>query len=98
MKRLVLAALLALTVSACATPVSVAGGTQWRCDRGAAFSVRIRSTGRAEVFAGGQTYNLPHVPGATGARYSDGTVEYWERGGGATLTGARAGPYTNCRH
>ena len=97
MKKLVLAALLTLGLCACATP-TVGGGTQWRCDHGAAFSVRITSSGRAEVFAGGQTYSLPHVPGASCALYSNVAVEYWERGGTASLTGARAGPYTNCHH
>ena len=65
--------------------------------RCAAFSARIKSNGSAEVFAGGQVYNLPHVAGASGARYSNGTVEYWERGGEAILSGARGGPYENCR-
>jgi membrane-bound inhibitor of C-type lysozyme len=37
------------------------------------------------------------VQAASGARYSDGAVEYWEHGGGATLNGARGGPYNNCR-
>ena len=97
MKELVLAAALALTVSACAT-ASVGGRVDWRCDGGSAFSVRIKSTGRAEVFAGGRVYDLPHVESLTGARYSDGTVEYMERAGEATLTGARGGPYANCRH
>lgn len=95
MHKAISALLLAFALSACAT--TVGGRMDWTCDGGAAFSVRIKSTGRAEVFAGGQVYNLPHVEAASGARYSDGTVEYWERAGQATLTGARAGPYNNCR-
>ncbi len=94
-------ALAALTLlAACA---STGGGgpagprMDWRCDNGAAFSARISGSGTAEVFAGGQTYTLPHVAGASGARYSNGNVEYWERGGEATLTGAHGGPYNNCR-
>lgn len=97
MKKLLLAAAL-LSLAACA---SGGGGgltnrMDWRCDGGAAFSARITSGG-AEVFAGGRTYTLPHVAGASGARYSDGSVEYWERGGSATLNGAHGGPYANCR-
>lgn len=95
MTKISILALLCLALSACAT--TVGGRMDWRCDGGAAFSVRIRSDERAEVFAGGRIYNLPHVPAASGARYSDGRVEYWERGGEATLTGAQAGPYANCR-
>ena len=92
MKKLAALAALAL-LSACATTTPM----QWRCDGGAAFSARITGTGTAEVFAAGQTYSLPHVQAASGAKYSNGSVEYWEHGGEATLGGARGGPYNNCR-
>src|SRR5262245_42067564 len=94
-----LAALLALAaLTACATGGGGGGPRMdWRCAGGAAFSARVHGGGRAEVFAAGQVYRLPHVQAASGARYSDGTVEYWEHGGEASLTGARGGPYTNCR-
>jgi membrane-bound inhibitor of C-type lysozyme len=68
---------------------------QWTCDGGAAFSVRLNDRG-AEVFAGGQTYALPAVQSADGNRYSNGAVEYWEKGDAAMLSGARGGPYGNC--
>lgn len=94
-----LIALLALGLAACATPSapSLTGRMDWRCDNDRAFSARIGADGRAEVFAGGQVYRLPHVAGASGARYQEGGVEYWERGGQATLGGAAGGPYQNCR-
>jgi membrane-bound inhibitor of C-type lysozyme len=101
MKTIAALASLAL-LAACAT-TSTGGGpsgpfNQWRCDGGAAFSVRISTEGEgsAEVFAGGQTYRLPRIAGASGLRYSNGQVEYVERGGQATLGGARGGPYSNC--
>lgn len=95
-KLLALSALLVLT--ACATGGSGGPRSDWRCDGGAAFSARIDAgDGTAEVFAGGQIYNLPHAQSGSGAKYSNGSVEYWEHGGGATLTGARGGPYNNCR-
>ncbi len=102
MKKIAALAALAL-LAACA---STGGGSgpagpraDWRCDGGAAFSARISTGGEgsAEVFAGGQVYRLPRVAGASGLRYSNGSVEYWERGGGATLSGANGGPYNNCR-
>jgi membrane-bound inhibitor of C-type lysozyme len=96
MKKLVLAAAL-LALSACASTGTIGNRMDWRCDGAAAFSARIKTNGSAEVFAGGQVYNLPHVQAASGARYSNGSVDYWERGGEATLTGARGGPYENCR-
>ncbi|MBL8536787.1 MAG: MliC family protein [Hyphomonadaceae bacterium] len=96
MKKLAIAAAL-LALSACASTGTIGNRMDWRCDGGAAFSARIKNNGSAEVFAGGQVYALPHVQAASGARYSNGAVEYWERGGEATLTGARGGPYENCR-
>lgn len=97
-----IAALAALALlAACATTGGAASGpfTQWRCEGGSAFSVRISTEGEgsAEVFAGGQTYVLPRVAGASGLRYSNGSVEYRESGGQATVGGARGGPYNNCR-
>jgi membrane-bound inhibitor of C-type lysozyme len=98
MKTLFALSALAL-LAACASSGGGAGGPRmdWRCDGGAAFSARIKGEGTAEVFAGGQVYNLPHVQAASGAKYSNGSVEYWEHGGEATLSGARGGPYNNCR-
>jgi len=95
-KLLLLAALTAL--AACGTTQPRSGGprTDWRCDGGAAFSVRFRDEA-AEVFAGGQLYNLPIAQSASGARYSNGAVEYWEHQGTARLNGAAGGPYANCR-
>lgn len=101
MKKIAALAALAL-LAACATPTGGGGPsgpfTQWRCEGGAAFSVRVSTEGdgSTEVFAGGQTYRLPRVAGASGLRYSNGQVEYWERAGSATLSGARGGPYNNC--
>jgi len=99
-----IAALSALALlAACATTGGggAPGGpfTQWRCDGGSAFSVRVSTEGEgsAEVFAGGQTYHLARVAGASGLRYSNGQVEYWERAGTATVSGARGGPYNECR-
>lgn len=67
----------------------------WKCDNNAAFSVRF-TTEAAQVFAGGQTYTLPHAQSGSGARYTNGTVEYWEHAGSAQLGGAPGGPYNNC--
>lgn len=103
MKKLALFACL-LALCACATETG--GGTvsgppignlvRWRCESGSTFGVGFTANG-ARVAAGGQTYALPHVQAASGARYSNGSVQYWEHGGQATLTGARGGPYNNCR-
>ena len=86
----------ALALSACAG-AGAAGRTDWRCDGGKAFSVRLNAAGAAEVFAAGQTYTLPGVIAGSGTRYTNGAVEFWEHGGQAMLNGAFAGPYENCR-
>jgi membrane-bound inhibitor of C-type lysozyme len=96
MKKLLALAAFA-TLAACASaPTGASGRTDWRCDGGAAFSVRF-SGETAEVFAGGQVYRLPVAQSGSGARYSNGAVEYWEHQGEATLNGAQGGPYSNCR-
>lgn len=98
MKKIALVAAL-FALSACATATTPTGGPRadWRCDGGAAFSMRLKADGNAEVFAGGQLYNLPGVVAGSGTRYTNGSVEYWEHGGEATLNGAAGGPYSNCR-
>ncbi|MBX9745849.1 MAG: hypothetical protein K2X34_03040 [Hyphomonadaceae bacterium] len=91
MKKFLLAAAL-VSLAACASAPTPGGPrVDWACDGGAAYSVRVTSTGAAEVFAGGQVYTLP----STGAgRYSNGAVAYSDDG---ALGGAQGGPYTNCR-
>ena len=90
MKKLLALALLT-TLAACGTTAQTGGPrTDWRCDGGAAYSVRINNAGAAEVFAGGQVYTLA----ASGSGYSNGQVSYANAGG---LNGAAGSPYTNCR-
>lgn len=96
MKKLLALAALAI-LAACSTTVAAGNRVDWRCDGGAAFSARINASGNAEVFAGGQVYNLPGVAAGSGTRYTNGAVEYWEHGGEAMLNGAHGGPYSNCR-
>lgn len=67
---------------------------EWRCASGENFSIRIDEAARkAVVTTGFRTYRLDQ----TEQGYSDGRVTYFEQGGLAALTGARGGPYTNCR-
>jgi membrane-bound inhibitor of C-type lysozyme len=97
MKKFLLGAAL-LALGACVSHNFAEGRRyDWRCDGGAAFSLRYNNLGAAEVFAGGQTYNLPQVESASATRYSDGSVEYAEHQGRASLSGAHGGPYENCR-
>ena len=49
------------------------------CPEGPRIVVRVEGE-QAAVFAPGQTYLLPHVSAASGARYSDGTATFWSKG------------------
>lgn len=69
----------------------------WRCEGGSSFSIRFDRGEKAVVSAAGERYVLPIARSASGARYSDGAVEYWEHHGEASLKGAANGPYLRCR-
>lgn len=97
MKRFFLVLAAACALGACAVnQQSLAEGERfnWACDGGKAFSLRY-AAGNAEVYASGQTYNLPPVAGQPG-QYSNGAVTYVEQGGGALLNGAYNGPFERC--
>ena len=96
MKQIALLSVL-LVLAGCAS-AGLGGGQRsaWRCAGGKSFSAQVSMSGVAVVSAGGRSFTLRHVRSASGARYSNGSVEYWERAGQATLTGAPGGPYTNC--
>jgi membrane-bound inhibitor of C-type lysozyme len=84
-------------LAACTTATGSDGPRiDWRCDNGAAFSMHLTGEGHAQVFAGGQIYDLPGVVAGSGTRYTNGSVEYWEHGNEAMLNGAQGGPYNNC--
>ena len=97
---LFLASLAAL--AACSTLADMGGGGSignritWRCDGGHAFSVGF-TRNSAQVSVNGRSYILPHAQSASGARYSNGAVEYWENAGQVQLSGVAGGPYVNCR-
>jgi membrane-bound inhibitor of C-type lysozyme len=50
--------------------------------------------GSARVAVGGNTYVLPQVVSASGARYSDGKITWWNKGREGTLE--LGGPATQC--
>lgn len=50
----------------------------------------------ATVRADGNTYKVPAVMAASGSRYSDGKIEFWEHQGEALLHGTPVGELNNC--
>jgi membrane-bound inhibitor of C-type lysozyme len=50
--------------------------------------------GRARLDFSDDTYELPHVIAASGARFSDGKIVWWEHGGKAELS--QKGTSTDC--
>ncbi|MEQ1619268.1 MAG: MliC family protein [Terricaulis sp.] len=98
LRPLILATLLSLAACATVTEIAIGEALVWHCDGGRTFRAHNTSGGNAKVVAGGQTYRLPGVMAGSGARYFDGSVEYWEHHGEAMLNGAAGGPYENCRN
>ena len=101
MRRVLLLGAVAV-LAACSTLESAGGGgsignrINWHCDGGHAFNVGF-TRNSAQVSVNGRTYNLVHAQSASGARYSNGSVEYWEHAGQVQLSGVAGGPYVNCR-
>jgi uncharacterized membrane protein/membrane-bound inhibitor of C-type lysozyme len=56
----------------------------YECDAGFTFVATVRND-TAWVFLPSVTVSLPHVPSASGARYSDGTTTLWTKGEEAVL-------------
>lgn len=67
------------------------------CPGGKTFSVSYdEGFTMATVTSGSATYKLPAAISASGARYSDGKVEFWEHQGEAMLNGAPDGDSGSC--
>jgi membrane-bound inhibitor of C-type lysozyme len=85
--------LIVLTLPACTSVREF----NWHCASGASFTLHYDSRQQAIVSANEQVYVLPAALAASGARYSDGTVEYWEHQGEATLRGIPGARFEHCK-
>jgi uncharacterized membrane protein/membrane-bound inhibitor of C-type lysozyme len=56
----------------------------FECSEGYSFVARIEGE-RAWLFLPGKTIPLPHMPAASGAKYSDGVTTFWSKGEEARL-------------
>ena len=99
MKR-ALAASFALALLACSPQAQTSQTDKtvtFACANGKSFTVTYDEGDKAAVVkAGAETYRLPVAVSGSGARYSDGKVEFWEHQGEAMLNGASDGPYESC--
>lgn len=92
LSRTLVPLLAACLAAACATAPDGAGEPAARttfaydCDDGAEIVVRHRAkTDDVWVFLPGVSKPLPHVPAASGARYSDGSITFWSKGSEALV-------------
>ena len=56
----------------------------YECSDGFEFVARVQAE-KAWLFLPGETVNLPHVPSASGAKYSEDQITYWSKGDEAFL-------------
>jgi membrane-bound inhibitor of C-type lysozyme len=84
-----------LVLAACPAPPGKV--FTYACASGRTFSVTYDGGFTvATVKADGQTYELPAAMSASGARYTDGKVEFWEHQGEAMLNGTAGGDTGSC--
>lgn len=79
------------------TPAAIAQVFTFTCAGGRSFDVTYDDGFTvATVSMDGATYKLPAAMSASGARYSDGKVEFWEHHGEAMLSGFPGAPEAPC--
>jgi membrane-bound inhibitor of C-type lysozyme len=70
---------------------------EYACDDSRNLSVtyfKVPGPTHARLVIGDETHDLPHVVSASGARFSDGKITWWEHGGEAELS--RGSVETEC--
>lgn len=95
-------ALAALLLGACASDmprdVQLPEQVTYQCEGGRRFDVQFSpSRDVATVKLGSKSYRLPKVPGATQAKFSDGSTTLWLDGQNALMESRVAVAGRNCR-
>jgi putative lipoprotein len=90
--------LVAITANGCAEDDRIANPeVAFRCDGDQGFVAVFEPDLDSVVLdVGGERFRLPHVPSASGAKYSDGASTFWTKGEEAFLEMPGA-TYANCR-
>lgn len=88
MSRSILVTLLVLLGAGCACPGARLAKTRFAFDCGDGQVAKVSYAKKAKTMRleyAGKTYRLPRAVSASGARYSDGRVTFWEKGGTAFI-------------
>ena len=94
--RFSIALVAALFASACTADRETSAGIRFACESGGDLRVTF-APGRAVVrTSDGTVHSLPQAQAASGARYMNGTHEFWTKGREATWTIGRMVPI-RCR-
>ena len=94
---------LALSVTSCALPKDEAAKVEgqdytYACADAKTFHVGFdEGFTYAVVTTGKATYKVPAVIAASGSRYTDEKVEFWEHHGEAMLNGVPGEAYSDCK-
>jgi membrane-bound inhibitor of C-type lysozyme len=98
-EALVFAAVLASCATDMPRDVQLPEHVTYRCEGGRTFDVQFApSRDAATVKLDGKSYRLPKVPGATQAKFSDGSTTLWLDGQNALMESRIAGlAGRNCR-
>lgn len=79
-------------------PVAAPEVFTWVCPSGKSFKVSFDAGFTvATVTTDKATYNLPAAISASGSRYTDEKVEFWEHHGEAMLNGVAGESYEGCK-
>lgn len=78
--------LLVLAASGCVCACKVKPQFVFDCGDGRTARIEYRDKSRLMLMEyEGEVFRLPRAPSASGARYSDGRVTFWEKGGTAFI-------------
>jgi putative lipoprotein len=81
-----------------ATPVAPLRAWAWSCDDGSMAVTRLAADPPAVLLRlDGRAHRLPQRVAASGVRYEDDTLQWWEKGAQAMLQRKPAAPLLTCR-
>ncbi|MFN4112669.1 MAG: MliC family protein [Sphingomonadaceae bacterium] len=92
MRRVIVMAAMLIVASGCVPKGGPGVSAFFECDRGTRLQVDVRGNIAFVKVNGAETIRLPSVASASGARYTKGTHDFWNKGDSATWTVGRMVP------